>query len=87
MALPNPTPQKPPNNSLQQVGMAMELPFTLIASVLVGGGIGYLLDRWLHTAPYLMLLGGLLGFAGGFLDLLRRLKRNEKSQENRNAGR
>lgn len=86
MASPNPTPPKRPNNVLQQVGMAMELPFTLIASVLVGGGIGYLLDRWLHAAPFLMLLGGLIGFAGGFLDLLRRLKRGDKSQGNGNAG-
>ena len=71
MASPDPTPRKRPNNTMQQVGMAMELPFTLISAVLVGGGIGYLLDRWLHTAPFLLLLGGLVGFAGGFVDLLR----------------
>ena len=86
MASPDPTPRKRPNNTMQQVGMAMELPFTLISAVLVGGGIGYMLDRWLHTAPFLLLLGGLVGFAGGFVDLLRRLKRGEKSQGSQNGG-
>jgi ATP synthase protein I len=86
MASQNPTPPKRPNNTMQQVGMAMELPFTLIAAVLVGGGIGYALDRWLHTAPFLMLLGGLAGFAAGFWDLLKRLKRGEKNQGTGNGG-
>jgi ATP synthase protein I len=86
MASPDPTPRKRPNNTMQQVGMVMELPFTLIGFVLVGGGLGYLLDRWLHTSPFLLLLGGLIGFAGGFVDLLRRLKRGERNQGNRNGG-
>jgi len=87
MASPIPPPQKRPNNVMQQVGMAMELPFSLIGAILVGGGLGYLLDHWLHTAPFLMLAGGVTGFAGGFWDLLRRLKRGDKNQGNENGGR
>jgi ATP synthase protein I len=29
------------------------------------GGIGWLLDRWLQTAPWLLILGVFLGFAAG----------------------
>jgi ATP synthase protein I len=53
--------------------MALELPIIMVSAILVGGGFGYLLDRWLHTRPvFLIILGG-LGFYAGVRDLLRRL--------------
>jgi len=58
--------------------MVMELPFVMVAGVVVGGGIGYLLDRWLHTAPALALILGGLGFAGGVYEIIRRLTSEEK---------
>jgi ATP synthase protein I len=54
-------------------GLAIELPFILVSWVLLSGGIGYLLDHWLHTAPVLMIVLGLLGFGGGVWDVLRRM--------------
>jgi ATP synthase protein I len=65
-------PKKSPG-LLRQLSLAMELPFVLVGGVLIGGGIGWLLDRWLHTAPWLLLVCGLLGFGGGMRELLRRL--------------
>ena len=56
----------------RQFAIAMELPFILVSAVVVGGLIGFFLDRWLHTAPYLMLGFGFLGFFGGLRDVLRR---------------
>lgn len=61
-----------------QLSMAMELPLTLIVGVLIGGGAGYFLDRKLHTAPVFLLVGGLLGFAGSMVDIVRKLSRGEK---------
>lgn len=57
----------------RQFAIAMELPFILVASVGVGGLLGFFLDRWLHTKPFFMLLFGTLGFIGGLRDVLRRL--------------
>ena len=57
----------------RQFAMAMELPFVIFASVAVGGALGFFLDRWLHTKPYLMLVLGFLGFLGGLRDVLRRV--------------
>lgn len=57
----------------RQFAMAMELPFILVACVGLGGLAGFLLDRWLHTKPFLMLIFGTLGFIGGLRDMLRRL--------------
>jgi F0F1-type ATP synthase assembly protein I len=61
----------------KNIAIVMELPFILVASVLLGGGIGWLLDRKLHTAPWLLLAGGAIGFVGGMRELLRRLTSND----------
>ena len=37
-----------------------------------GGVLGFFLDRWFHTKPYLMLVFGALGFFGGVRDIIRR---------------
>jgi ATP synthase protein I len=79
MSAPNPSPGKRPNSGLTQVAMAMELPVIMIATVMIAGGAGYLLDRWLHTSPLLTLILGFLGFGAGVWDIIRRLTRSEKA--------
>ena len=56
-----------------QATMALELPFVLVSAVVVGGVLGYFLDRWLHTAPVFLLILGGIGFFAGVRDVLRRL--------------
>ena len=51
----------------------MDLPFILIGSIVIGGGIGYFLDKEFGTSPLFILLLGLAGFAGGMFELIRRL--------------
>lgn len=74
----NRDPKLPPavektRNFSQQFAIATELPFILVGAILVGGGIGYLLDGWLRTKPVLMIVLGFLGFFGGLREILRRL--------------
>lgn len=57
----------------RQLAVAMELPFVIVSATVVGGVVGFFLDRWLHTRPFLMLIFGFLGFFGGLRDVLRRL--------------
>ncbi len=45
--------------------LALELPFTLVGAIVVGGLVGYFLDKWLHTWPWLMIVLGALGFVAG----------------------
>jgi F0F1-type ATP synthase assembly protein I len=66
-------------NSSSQLATAMELPFTFVAAVAVGGLIGYFLDQWLHTGPWLMVLFGCFGFAGGILEISRRFRPRDSS--------
>ena len=53
--------------------LAMELPFTIVGAVLLGGLLGFFLDHWLHTKVVFTLLLGGVGFAAGLKEVLRRL--------------
>ena len=53
--------------------LALELPFTIVGAVLVGGVLGYFLDHWLHTRWIFTLILGGVGFAGGVREVIRRL--------------
>ena len=43
----------------------------LVAGVVVGAGIGWLLDRWLGISPWGLIVFLLLGFAAGVLNVMR----------------
>ncbi|HAD26704.1 MAG TPA: phosphoribosylaminoimidazolecarboxamide formyltransferase, partial [Alphaproteobacteria bacterium] len=47
------------------MGVAIRLSTDLVAAVAVGGFLGWLLDRWLGTSPWLLLLFFFLGVAAG----------------------
>ena len=53
--------------------IAMELPFTFAGAILLAGGAGFLLDRWLHTKPIFTLVLGAIGFIAGIREVIRRL--------------
>jgi ATP synthase protein I len=53
------------------MGRAMRLGTEFIAAILVGAVAGYLLDQWLNTAPWIMLVMLLVGFAAGVLNVVR----------------
>ncbi|MGA9883208.1 MAG: AtpZ/AtpI family protein [Candidatus Acidiferrales bacterium] len=57
--------------TMKAIGIAWTLPFELIVPMLIGGGIGYLLDRWRHTSPMFILLLGFVGFGIGLRNLLK----------------
>ncbi len=44
-------------------------------STVVGAAMGYLLDKWLNTAPYLLVIFTLYGVAAGFWNLYKVTKR------------
>jgi ATP synthase protein I len=60
-------------DALRGRGMAygFRMSSELVAAILVGGVVGYVLDRWLGTTPWLFLVFFILGFAAGILNLLR----------------
>jgi ATP synthase protein I len=70
-------------------GMAygMRMAAELVAAVIVGGAIGYGLDSWLGSKPWLFLLFFVLGFAAGVLNVVRSYERIQKEIAARTGGR
>jgi ATP synthase protein I len=66
-------PGRQGGDTLQGRGMAygFRMSSELVGAIVVGGLIGYGLDRWLGTTPWLFLVFFVLGFAAGILNLLR----------------
>jgi ATP synthase protein I len=67
----DPSSRKIPPGAMKAAAVAWTLPFELIAPPLLAGGIGYLLDRWLHTKPLFMLVLGLAGMVLGIVNAVR----------------
>lgn len=53
------------------LGFASRIGSELVISVLIGIYGGYLLDGYLDSSPWLMLLGLIFGSAAGFLNIYR----------------
>jgi ATP synthase protein I len=52
-------------------GIAYAAGLVLFSSVLVLCGVGWLMDRWLGTKPWLLVVGTVLGAAAGFYQFIR----------------
>jgi ATP synthase protein I len=56
------------------IGLGMRIGVEMVATLAVGGGIGYMLDRWLETAPLFMVVFLFLGGAAGVSNVYRVVK-------------
>ncbi len=63
------------------VGAALRLAVEMVSALFVGAGMGWLLDEWLGTKPWLLLVFLLLGAAGGMLNVYRTGRRLSASSE------
>jgi ATP synthase protein I len=52
-------------------GFAYAAGITLVASVVAFCGLGWFLDKWLGTEPWLLIVGILLGSAAGLFEFVR----------------
>ena len=52
-------------------GLAYAAALSLFAAVVAGLILGWLLDRWLGTSPWLLVTGIVLGAAAGFYEFIR----------------
>ncbi|HEY7062432.1 MAG TPA: AtpZ/AtpI family protein [Chloroflexota bacterium] len=55
----------------QAVAISTQFGFVLAASVLVGLGLGLLVDRWTHVGAIAYLVGALLGMASGIASIVK----------------
>jgi ATP synthase protein I len=54
-----------------QMGMGFRISVEMLATLAVGTGMGYVLDRWLGTSPWLTLVFLVLGAAAGMRNAIK----------------
>ena len=69
------------NEYTDAASVGFRIGVELVSGVIVGGGIGWLLDNWLNTTPYLLIIFLLLGGCAGFLNVYRFAKNKEATKE------
>ena len=60
------------------MGSAFKLGTELVAAVAVGTIIGFILDTWFDTKPWLIIIFFFLGSAAGMLNVIKTAKRMQK---------
>ena len=60
------------------LGKALKISTELVAAVVVGSTIGFILDNWFDTKPLLTICFFLMGVAAGILNVFKSAKKMNK---------
>ena len=63
------------NPQTSNIGQAFKLSTELVAAVLVGRIIGFILDNWFDTKPWLIIIFFFVGVVAGILNVIRSAKK------------
>ena len=63
------------NPQTSNIGQAFKLSTELVAAVLVGTIIGFILDNWFDTKPWLIIIFFFVGVVSGILNVIRSAKK------------
>ena len=76
-----------PTSSKAAMGYAFRVGIELAAGLVVGGGLGWLLDQWFGTMPLMLILFFFLGAGAGIRNVFRTAQEINKAQAaNRDQG-
>ena len=67
--------------NVASLGNALKIGTELIAAVLVGSILGFILDNWFDTKPFIMISFFFIGVAAGILNVIRSAKKMHKNVE------
>jgi len=66
------------SSNAASLGKALKISTELVAAVVVGSTIGFLLDNWFDTKPLLTICFFIIGVAAGILNVFRSAKKMQK---------
>ena len=66
------------SSNAASLGKALKISTELVAAVVVGSTIGFLLDNWFDTKPLLIICFFFIGVAAGILNVFKSAKRMHK---------
>ena len=70
--------EKNNGSNAASLGKALKISTELVAAVVVGSTIGFLLDSWFDTKPLLVISFFFMGVAAGILNVFRSAKKMHK---------
>jgi ATP synthase protein I len=74
---------------IKSVGFLSGVGISLVAAILIGLAMGYYLDKWLGTSPWMLLLFLLFGIIAGFRNIYiltdRELKRQQQEDDQKKS--
>ena len=62
------------HSSSSKLGIAFKMSTEMVAAVVVGTIIGFILDNWFGTKPWLILIFFFVGVVAGILNVIRSAK-------------
>ena len=65
--------------NVTSVGMALKISTELVAAVVVGTTIWFLLDSWFDTKPLLIIVFFIIGVIAGILNVIKAAKKMQKN--------
>ena len=72
---------KKDGSNVTSIGTGLKISTELVASVIVGTTIGFLLDSWFGTKPVLIICFFVLGVITGILNVIKAAKKMQKEIE------
>ena len=66
------------DNEKSSFGKAFQLSTELVSAVLVATIIGFILDNWFDTKPWLIIIFFFIGVAAGIINVVRSAKKMQK---------
>ena len=66
------------NEKNSNFGEAFKMSTELVAAVVVGTIIGFILDEWFGTKPWLILIFFFIGVVAGIMNVIRSAKKMQK---------
>ena len=70
------------SSNAASLGKALKISTELVAAVVVGSIIGFLLDDWFDTKPLLTICFFVIGVAAGILNVFRSAKKMQNKYKN-----
>ena len=61
------------------LGKALKISTELVAAVVVGSTIGFILDNWFDTKPWLTIVFFFMGATAGILNVIKSAKKMQKN--------
>ena len=66
------------SSNAASLGKALKISTELVAAVVVGTTLGFILDNWFDTRPWLTIIFFFMGVAAGILNVIRSAKNMQK---------